>query len=181
MIKFYHKLNSFKFKNSKTHFYVTKIAQLCKCLPHYALNVTMKNIKNVLDKNDIKLRECTLSAVMDENCMNSLSAIKSNIEPKSCDCPRPCSVLRYDTRSSFSQFPGQSLVKNFKYHKPNVYEFLKDAQGEIEAGEDPDFDQNLGKHLRNNLVMLDIQGGFLKMSYFGVKHGHLRAFLGQKT
>ena len=24
-----------------------------------------------------------------------------------------------------------------------------------------------------------IQGGFLKMSYFGVKHGHLRAFLGQ--
>ena len=26
-----------------------------------------------------------------------------------------------------------------------------------------------------------IQGGFLKMSYFVVKHGHLGAFLGQKT
>ena len=26
-----------------------------------------------------------------------------------------------------------------------------------------------------------LQGVFPKMSYFGVKHGHLRVFLGQKT
>ena len=30
-------------------------------------------------------------------------------------------------------------------------------------------------------VIVKVQGGFLKMSYFGVKHGHLRAFLSQKT
>ena len=27
---------------------------------------------------------------------------------------------------------------------------------------------------------LVVQGGFLKMSYFGVEYGHFRAFLGQK-
>ena len=29
--------------------------------------------------------------------------------------------------------------------------------------------------------LTQLQGGFLKMSYFGLKHGHLSAFLGQKT
>lgn len=136
--------------------YLDRIMDLCNCLPFYALvDSKFSDIKYA------KYQECTMADIFDNatdnnSCFNKISNIKPPLTLKSCGCYTPCYDKVYEVRTTYSNFPSQTINDNFAeiYGELDVFKFLwNSAVRDQSLKNDTAYITDL---LRRNFILLDI-------------------------
>ena len=130
--------------------YIENVIKSCGCKPHSALGYTIWK----------ETPECNLLHMTNPQCRSEISILKNKIEPNFCNCYQPCHSLGYKTSTTYSQFPSKYMIDNFEEHFSDIAGFLQEGTNETKE----EFHDNIERHLRENMVYLDIYYEDLKFT-----------------
>ena len=156
--------------------YARKVIKNCECKPHYLTNFIINQLAKGATLNEnfktasqyktwLKVPECNINHLMNQNCSSQVLRIKNLINPVYCNCKTPCRSTVYDFHVSYSDFPNNHLTgkENFTHNYEKILPSIREALDGVKF-EKSNFERHVKQHLSENLVYLDIYFDDMKVT-----------------